>query len=557
MEKFREFRAQTYLSFWDNLPCKKVLRMVRLTVFCFFLGLMQIMAMDAYSQQTKLTLSFENQRLEDVFKAIEDKSDFYFFYNRDMIDVDKRVNIDATNQTIATVLNELLRGTNIKYKLVNRQIILSNLESISELQALQSLTVSGKVTDSSGLPLPGVTVVIKGTTKGTITDGNGNYELPNVPSEQVLVFSFVGMKTAEIQVNGRTLINTVLEEESIGLGEVVAIGYGTMKKSDLTGSVGVISSEELVSRPITTFAEGLQGRLAGVAITQNSSAPGGGISVKIRGNTSILNGSEPLYVIDGFPVSGQSQFNTDAGRNLGAGTAGDASVVAQNPLSTLNPSDIESVEVLKDASAAAIYGIRGANGVILITTKRGKKGAPKFSFDTYVGVQSIAKKIEMMDAKEYMNIYNLAETNGGFEPIFSQDQLANPPYDTDWQDLVSRKAIIQSHQISVNGGSDAVQYNLSGGYFGQEGIILGSDFKRYSVRVNLDVQASEKFKIGNSLNISRTINNAANTEGESTNGIMSVATFMSPILPVYEPDGSYSMNQDLTKYNVPKCTGDR
>lgn len=552
MEKLREFGVRQCFSFWNSSPFKKVLRMLRLTMFCLFLSL-QMMAMDVYSQQTRLTLNLVNQRLEDVLRVIEDKSEFYFFYNRDMIDVDRRVNIDVTDQSITKIMNELLKGSNVRYEVVNRQIILSNLETSSAL--LQTLTVSGKVTDSSGASLPGVTVVIKGTTKGTVTGDNGSYELLSVPSDQVLVFSFVGMKTVEIPVNGKTIINAVLEEESIGLGEVVAIGYGTMKKSDLTGSVGVISSEELVSRPITSFEEGLQGRLAGVAITQNSSAPGGGISVKIRGNTSILNGSEPLYVIDGFPV-GQSMFSTDAGRNLGAGTAGAASIVDQNALATINPSDIESIEVLKDASAAAIYGVRGANGVILITTKRGKKGAPKFTYDGYVGVQVLTDQIEMMDAREYMTMYNLNETTSGYDPIFSQEMLDNPPYDTDWQKMITRNARIQSHQISASGGTEKVSYNLSGGYFGQDGVVLGSDFSRYSGRVNLDIQASKKLKIANSLNISRVINNAANTEGEATNGIMSVTLAMSPLLPVYKEDGTYYTNADLTDlYGLPNAYG--
>ncbi len=411
----------------------------------------------------------------------------------------------------------------------------------------QNITVTGKViSGEENEALPGANVVEKGTTNGTITDVDGNYSI-TVSGNATLVFSSVGFVSEEIDVGNQSVINITLTADIQELKELVVIGYGTQKKSDLTGAVGSLSSEELNSQPITSVEQGLQGRMAGVNVTNNSSAPGGGISVKIRGTTSILNGSEPLYVIDGFPVTGQSQFNTDAGRGLDSST-GSNYTVSQNPLATINPADIASIEVLKDASAAAIYGVRGANGVILITTKRGEKGAPRVSYNGYVGVQSNAKEIEMMNAEEYQNIYNVAETNGGFPPVFTED----PPYDTDWQELIFRNAIIQNHQLSVSGGTDAVQYLVSGSYFDQEGIVKGSDFQRYSLRVNLDINASDKFKFGNSLNVSRSVNNAANTEGESRNGITSVALEMSPILPIYQPDGTYSSNRFV---NAPDAQG--
>lgn len=402
----------------------------------------------------------------------------------------------------------------------------------------QRTTITGKVVSvENDETLPGVNVVEKGTSNGTITDVDGNYSL-SVSQGATLIFSSVGFMSTEAEVGNRSVINITLDPDIKSLEEIVVVGYGTQKKSDLTGAVASVSSEELNSQPITSIEQGLQGRLAGVAITQNSSAPGGGISVKIRGTTSILNGSEPLYVIDGFPVTGQSQFSTSAGRGLDSSTGSDYTV-NQNPLAALNPSDIQSIEVLKDASAAAIYGVRGANGVVLITTKRGQQGAPRVSYNGYVGIQSSAKKIEMMNAEEYQNIYNVAEVNGGFSPVFTED----PPYDTDWQDLIFRDALMQNHQLSISGGTEAVQYLVSGSFFDQEGIVKGSEFGRYSLRVNLDMQASDKLKFGNSLNVSRAVNNAANTEGESRNGITSVALEMSPILPIYQPDGTYSSNR--------------
>lgn len=414
--------------------------------------------------------------------------------------------------------------------------------------ALAQHTVSGSVTDSEGTTLIGATVLVKGANIGTVTDFDGNYSIETPDENAVLVFSYTGYQPQEIAIQARTQINVALLVSTALLDEIVVVGYGTQKKSDLTGAVASLSSEQLNSQPITSLEQGLQGRVAGMLVTNNSSAPGGGISIKIRGATSILNGSESLYVIDGFPVTGQSQFSTSAGR--GTSNQGTDYTVNQNPLASLNPADIQSIEVLKDASAAAIYGVRGANGVVLITTKRGVKGAPKVSYHGYMGSQSTAKRFEMMNAQEYQDIYNVQAAAGGDPPVFT----SAPPYDTDWQDLIFRNALIQNHQLGVNGGSDAVQYNVSASYFDQEGIIKGSDFDRYSLRVNLDFSVSEKFKFGNSLNVSRSVNNAALTEGETTNGITSIAIRHSPILPIYLDDGSYATHDDLPA-SVPDAQG--
>ncbi len=417
------------------------------------------------------------------------------------------------------------------------------------LGAFAQRSISGTVTDTDGTTLPGVSISVVGATTGTITDVDGAYSLEISAEATALAFSYTGYKREVIEIGGRTTIDLVMTTDITLLDEIVVVGYGTQKKSDLTGSVASITSEELNSQPITSLEQGLQGRVAGMLVTNNSSAPGGGISIKIRGATSILNGSEPLYVIDGFPVTGQSQFSTSAGR--GTSNQGTDYTVNQNPLASLNPADIESIEVLKDASAAAIYGVRGANGVVLITTKRGAKGAPSVSYHGYAGTQSVANRIEMMNAQEYQDIYNLQAAAGGDPVVFT----SAPPYNTDWQDLIFRDAMIQNHQLSVNGGSDAVQYNVSTSYFDQDGVIRGSDFERYSFRLNLDFNLSEKFKFGNSLNVSRSVNNGALTEGETTNGITSIAIRHSPILPVYLDDGTYATHNDLPS-TVPDAQGD-
>lgn len=411
-------------------------------------------------------------------------------------------------------------------------------------------SVSGTVSDKEGMTLIGVTISVVGTSTGTISDADGAYTLELPTGATTLAFSYTGYIREVVEIGGRTNIDLVMTTDVAILDEVVVVGYGTQRKSDLTGSVSSLSSEELNSQPITSLEQGLQGRVAGMLVTSNSSAPGGGISIKIRGATSILNGSEPLYVIDGFPVTGQSQFSTSAGRAGSGNTDGSDYTVNQNPLASLNPADIESIEVLKDASAAAIYGVRGANGVVLITTKRGAKGAPKVSYNGYAGVQSTTKRFEMMNAAEYQEVYNIQAAAGGDPPVFT----SAPAYDTDWQDLIFREAIIQNHQLSVNGGSEAVQYNVSTSYFNQDGIVKGSGFDRYSLRLNLDFNVSEKFKFGNSLNISRSTNNAALTEGETTNGITSIAIRHSPILPIYLDDGSYATHDDLPS-TVPDAQG--
>lgn len=421
-----------------------------------------------------------------------------------------------------------------------------------ELAAQATGRITGTVTSDAGTPVEGAAVSAAG--RGTVTGADGSFTLAEVPvGTHTLRASRIGYDEATRSVTvaaGQTArADLELEAQAVALEGVVAIGYGTQQRRDLTGAVASVSGEAITKQPIASIQEGLQGRVPGVNVVQNSSAPGGGISMRIRGVTSILNGSEPLYVIDGFPVSGQTQFSTNPGR--GTSNEGSDFTVSQNPLAALSLSEIESIEVLKDASAAAIYGVRGANGVVLITTKRGRSGAPRVSYSGYAGMQTTAKKIDMMNAAEYQEIYNVQETNAGFPPIFTEP----PQFNTDWQDLIFREAPVQDHHVSVSGSTDAVGYLLSAGFFDQEGIVRGSDFARYSLRANLDINPSEKFTFGNSLTVSRAIINGANTEGESTTGTTLVALRMSPIMPVYQPDGTYSHHQLLGALGLPDAQG--
>ncbi len=325
-----------------------IVRIMKLVTLFLFVAVMHVAAA-TYSQTTKLTIVGQNLSIGDILDRIEKQSNFSFFFNANQIDLSKRINISADNQLVSKILDEILTGSGLTYTVNNKLIVIHKPgESDNLFPSQQTSKVTGKVTDSSGGPLPGVSIVVKGTTTGTITNIDGGYSLSNAPANSTIVFSFVGMKTEEILVGNKTVINLTMTEESFGLDEVVAIGYGTVKKSDVTGAVTRISEETLKERPVNNILQAMQGKAAGIDITSNIK-PGELPQITIRGNRSISASNAPLYVIDGIPFA--------------AGNVAD-----------INPNDIASVEILKDASATAIYGSRGANGVILITTKRGEKG---------------------------------------------------------------------------------------------------------------------------------------------------------------------------------------
>lgn len=518
---------------------RKICRKMKLTLILSLLVFVTFG--NSYSQVTNLSLNLKNADIRQVLQSIEEQTNYIFLYKDEIFDFSKKFSIDFENKNFSEILEAVCKQANVDYEVRNRQIVLKEKSVPGEI-VQASKTVSGKVTDSSGAPLPGVTVVIKGTTSGIITDMDGSFILSKVPSDATLVFSFVGMKTQEISVAGKTVIDVVMAEDAIGIEEVIAVGYGTVRKSDLTGSVAKVGSEDLQKSASLSMETALQGRAAGVMVTQASSAPGGGISVRIRGGNSIQGGNEPLYVIDGVPVySNNNEVNPSGGQFNELRTS-------PNALASLNPSDIESVEVLKDASATAIYGSRGANGVVMITTKKGKAGQSRIEFDTYRGVQNITKRIDVLNSSELMTWANEAATNGGQSIIFSDDQVNNPTYDTDWQDqILETNAPISNYQLSITGGNSNTVYAISGNYYTQDGIIKNSGFDRYSLRLNLEAQVSKWLKVGNNLSYARTINDQA-FEGGSGNANSSAlfsALAYIPMLPVYnETTGNYSRRED-------------
>jgi TonB-linked SusC/RagA family outer membrane protein len=384
-------------------------------------------------------------------------------------------------------------------------------------------TVGGKVTSGDGEGLPGVSVTIKNTTRGTITNAKGEFTLEVADNDAILVFSFVGYESQELQVGGKSDIAVVLQESEAALSEVVVIGYGTVKKSDVTGSVVSIKSDDLKAVPVTSFDQALQGRAAGVQVVQSTGAPGGETNIRIRGTSSVNASSEPLYVIDGMLINGDGGEMSVGGRGPRIGA-----------LSTINPGDIESIEILKDASATAIYGSRGANGVVLITTKKGKANSGSINFESYYGTQQAANKLKLLRADQFANLVNEANINSGRVPVYSNPSTLGAG--TDWQNELLRSAPMANYQLSVNGGSTKTKYAISGGYFTQDGIVIGSNFRRYSLRTNVETEVNKYLSVGANFSYNRLSSDGVLTgPGQIVPGVITGAMQFNPIATVYDP----------------------
>jgi TonB-linked SusC/RagA family outer membrane protein len=514
-------------KFWKppfhlNEKAKKLILTMKLTVFILFLTLMQVSA-TVYSQATKFSFRAENKQVVEVLRQIEENSDFRFFFLREQVDVERKVTVTAREATVEQILEELFRGEPVSYEFANEALIvltrsdnpLGSVSGYMEGNMLQP-AVSGTVTDETGLPLPGVTVLVKGTTQGTVTNADGNYSLTNIPEDATLVFSFVGMLTREIEVGNQTTIDVTMEVDAIGIEEVVAIGYGVQKKVNLTGAISSVSSQELDARPITNMTSALSGLATGVHISQTDGQPGkDGATIRIRG-IGTLNNANPLVLIDGI----------EAG------------------IDDVNPNDVESISVLKDAASSAIYGSRAANGVILVTTKKGKVGDLKVSYNGYHGWQSTSRMPEYLsDMATYMEIANEAWTNSNQAAIFSQDDIVayrnnpDPVFrpSVDWVDVwYGDTAPMQSHSLSFSGGTIKTVYNFSLAYLDQKGITPDTYAKRYNFRMNWESSILDNLKIGT--NLSGVWKDLENPEG----GVFEIV----PGIP-YEkhPDGRYGNAQ--------------
>lgn len=428
--------------------------------------------------------------------------------------------------------------------LVSTSYALDVSHSISISEAAQRIT--GKVADKSGEGLPGATVILKGTSVGTVTDVNGEYELsvPDSYENGILIFSFVGYLSQEVNINSQTVIDVQLQEDVKALEEVVVVGYGTVKKSDLTGSVVSLKAEEVNQGINTSVDQMLKGRAPGVNVVQNSAEPGGGISISVRGASSFTAGTEPLYVIDGLPINNNALTGA-SGPNF------PNSRTPSNPLSAINPDDIESIEVLKDASATAIYGSRGANGVILVTTKKGRAGRMKVSYDGYYGVQNVMKKLDLLSAQEYKQVMNDLINAGGGIAEQSVGEIQNGG--TDWQDEVFRdNAPVQNHNVSLTGGNDQTTYYAAVSYFGQEGVVVSSSFERFGARLNLNSKVSDKLEVGLNLNTSYSANDLVPAQAfgvNENNGALYAAYNFDPTLAPRNADGEYQISPFISTDN--------
>jgi TonB-linked SusC/RagA family outer membrane protein len=518
----------------------KLLRIMKLTTFLLLIATLQVFSNGVYSQDTELTLNLGESSVGQVLTEIENQSEFYFLFNQKLVDTDRKVNVQFSNKKISEVLDHVFNGTTTDYVVMDRQIVLSPKEYLTEVKtSMQQQPITGTVLDENGDPLAGVNILIKGTTTGVITNANGFYSI-EAGAETTLVFSFIGYISQEVVVGNQTTINVQLELSTVGLEEVVTIGYGTVKKSDLTGSVGSVDGDDLNKGAISSVEQALQGKTPGVMIRQTSAEPGGELSVRIRGSGSITAGNEPLYVIDGIPVTTTSI--------TGSGSSYDRLQVRSSALTSLNSNDIESVEVLKDASATAIYGSRGANGVVLITTKKGSSGRMSVNYNGYGGVQSTAKKIDLLSTEQYIEGLNNLRSELGEAPEFTPGEISAIGAGTDWQDYVMQTGVIQEHNLSVSGGSPNSQYYISGNYFDQEGIIKNTGIKKYIFRSNLEQTIKEKLVIGLNLNASL-INSDNSLEGLQENedsGPVNSALGYDPTVPITTPDGEFGNSFDLT-----------
>lgn len=517
---------KNYLSKGNFDFTKQLIRKMKTTCLMILVLASSLFASNVNSQVAKVSIAMKNAYIIEVIRAIENQTDYLFVYDKNEIDLTRRIDIVAENKSVTAILNGMFSNTNVVFALEGNNIMLMKK---SETQQPQK-TVSGKVTDSSGASLPGVSVVVKGTTNGTISDANGNYSLTNVPDNSSLQFSFVGMKRQDVVVGNKTAINITLEEDAIGIEEVVAVGYATQRKADLTGAVSVVKMDEIRTSPNANVMQTLQGHLPGVKIGADGTPGTGGVSIRIRGYGSLTN-NDPLIIIDGLPTNNPAD------------------------VSTLSQNEIESIQVLKDASSASIYGSRAANGVIIITTKKGKDGT-KVSLESRIGVQTLARRIEMLDAQQYGDMLWQALKNDGKAlthpqygtgpnatiPKYLENNPNVPAASTDWLREIFQNAITQTHTVALSNGSEKGSTLLSINYLNQDGLMITTNYERFSLRLNSEYKLSKALKIGENLSLSRAKTNMYSSSGafQSSTAMFAEALAQQPLLPVYNTDGTYA-----------------
>lgn len=479
MKKNSKNKQRLKVKSLDRLLC-----CVSLVVILLMLPTIQLFA-ESYVQSKKMTIKITNKPLIALFNEIENNSEFHFFYDTNEVDVSRKVSLSVNNSTIDKILDIVFKDSGIEYETRDPYIILSKVKNkVNEAVVTveqQQKTVSGKVIDINGEPLPGVTVMIKGTTKGTISDIDGNFTLTDVPGNATLHFSFVGMKSIEIPVRNENVFNVTMEEESIALEEVVAIGYGSEKRVNVIGSISQITSEKIENRPISSLSNAITGQMSGVTVIQRSGKPGFNHGeIRIRGVGSFGATPSALVLVDGIPGS----------------------------MNEINPNDIQSISVLKDASSAAIYGARAANGVILITTKSGKEGKLKVSYNGYYGISKATELPDFANSWEYAEMYNIAigmesYSTEDIAKYKSQNDPDNYPNTNFLKEVFSRNGIQTGHDLSITGGQKSNQYFLSVGYLNEQGLVIKNNYERFNIRLNLVNELGKTLKLTTRINASK------------------------------------------------------
>jgi TonB-linked SusC/RagA family outer membrane protein len=503
-----------------KVPIKHFLLIMRTTVILLFTCVFCSMAETGHSQNARVTINKRNSTLREVLNEIEKQTDYLFIYNNE-VNTNAKVSIRSKQEAVSKILNSLLKDKDLSYSMEGNHIIIAvkgqteeDIKTEITVAQQQRKRITGTVTEANGEPVIGANIIEEGTTNGTVTDIDGNFFL-NVENNSVIHISYIGYLPQEINTVGKTTFDIILQEDTKALDELVVVGYGTVKKKDLTGSVASVSAETISSSPSTSAIQAIQGRIPGMYISNSTTKPGESASVIIRGKRSISGSSDPLYIVDGIAIVGG--------------------------LNEINPADIESVDVLKDASATAIYGARGSNGVIIITTKKGREGKTQVEYNGYVGFQSVLNELEFMDGAAYAEtVRESYRANGKYHsstPSWEEDQkigsFANDPYtleslrmaydsngnydpskvrsDSKWWEAVQRTGMITNHQLSIRGGSEKTSFTFSGGYYQNRGLVKDEEYSRYSIRQNLEHSVNKHIKFGANNSFSQTVQERGST----------------------------------------------
>lgn len=488
---------------------------MKLTVLLTIVSLFQIQA-NTYSQSKKISLDISNATVETVIHEIEARSEFKFLLNRKDVNLDRKISIKVEKERIATILSKLFSNTDISYEVFNKQIVLKKIKTqeksflpvnrveVNSVNKKVQFQVSGTVNDQNRQALPGASIVEKGTTNGTQTDFDGNFAIELESEDAILIVSYVGFANKEIAVKGQTSISIVLEESAAGLDEVVLVGYGTQKKSDLTGAITSISSEEIQSMTVANPTAALQGRAAGVNV-QSSGSPGGGVSVVIRGAATINGSVAPLYVIDG---------------------------IFRESLDAINASDIASIQILKDASAAAIYGSRAANGVVIVTTNKGSSEGLVVQAHSTISLSKTTNRLSFMNARQYADARNAIDDAQNTPRAPANSTHFDPNIDTDWQSLQLRNGIVQDYGFNITGGGKNSSVYFSANYFDEKGVLISSGFNKANIRVNSEYWSNnKKFKLTQTLGLTQ--------RNFDRNNFYGAGGYNIPTIPVRDSEGNF------------------